>query len=251
MLACQIGHLREDFTTVDSAGGVVRVDDHQSLGALGDLRFDVGDIRLPVLGFVAQVVHRSAAGQRRRCRPEWVVGSRNQHLIAVVQQGLQGQRDELRNPVAQIYVVDVETWEAVDEFVAGDYRAPRRQDPLGIRIALRVGQRLDHVAHDDVGCVEAERRRVADVQLEDAVPLGLQPCGVIVYWSANLVQHVLQLRGLRERTLPRLMSRVLPWQLMSGHINYGATAVQLFSNSTTSLISAYPVGGRRERCPGP
>jgi hypothetical protein len=83
------------------------------------------------------------------------------------------------------------------------------------------------------------------------VPLGLQSRGVIVYRPTDLIEHVLQLRGLRERTLPRLMPRVLPWQLMSGHINYGATAVHLFSNSTTSLISAYPVGGRRERCPGP
>src|SRR6202000_82893 len=152
---------------------------------------------------------------------------------------------------AQIHVVNVETWEAVDEFVAGDYRASRRKDPLGIRVALRIGQRLDHVAHDDVGCVEAARRRVANVQFEDAVPLGLESRGLVVYRSADLIKHVLQLRGLRERPLPRLMPRVLPWQLMSSHIDYGATAVQLFSNSTTSLISAYPVGGRRERCPGP
>jgi hypothetical protein len=51
------------------------------------------------------------------------------------------------------------------------------------------------------------------------VPLSLQSRGVIVYRPADLIEHVLQLRGLRERTLPRLMPRVLPRQLMSSHIN--------------------------------
>jgi hypothetical protein len=83
------------------------------------------------------------------------------------------------------------------------------------------------------------------------VTLGLESRGVVVHRPADLIEHVLQLRGLRERALPRLMPRVLPWQLMRSHIDYGATAVHLFSNSTTSLISAYPADGRRERCPGP
>ena len=155
---------------------------------------DVGDIWLPALGFVAQVVHRGAARQRRRRRPQRVVGRGNQNLIAVVQQGLQGQRDQFRDTISEIHVVDVETWEAVDEFVAGDHRAPRRNDALGVRVALRVRQRLDHVAHDHVGRIEAERRGVADVQLEDAVTLRFQPGGVIMHRPADLVEHVLQLR---------------------------------------------------------
>ena len=55
--------------------------------------------------------------------------------------------------------------------------------------------------------------------------LGLQPRGVIVHRAADLVEHILQLRGLREGTLPGLMTRVMPGQLMRRHIDYGAMTV--------------------------
>ena len=154
------------------------------------------------LRLVAQVVHRRAAGQRGRRRPQRVVRRRDQHLVAVVEQGLQRHRDQLGDPVAQVDVVDVEPREALDQLVAGDHRTPGGQDALRVGVALGVRQRLDHVPHDHVGRLEAERRRVADVQLEDAVPFGLQPRGVLVHRAADLVQDVLKLGRLREGTLP-------------------------------------------------
>ena len=156
-------------------------------------------------------------------------------------------RDQLGDSVAEIDVVDVESWESVDEFVAGDHGAARRQDALGVRVTLRVRQRLDHVAHDHVGRIEAERRRVADVQLEDAVALGLQPRGVSVHRAADLVEDVLELGRLRECTLPRLMTRGMPGQLMSGHVNHGAMAVNYLCGN--GLISASPADGHHGRCP--
>jgi hypothetical protein len=42
---------------------------------------------------------------------------------------------------------------------------------------------------------------------------------VIVHRPANFVEHILQLRRLRECTLPRLMPRGLPRQLVSTHVN--------------------------------
>ena len=88
--------------------------------------------------------------------------------------------------------------EARDEFVAGDDGTARGQDAAGLGVALRIRQRRDHVAHDDVGGLEAERCRVADVELEDAVTLGLEPGGVGVYRAADLVEHVAKLGGLLE-----------------------------------------------------
>ncbi len=179
---------------------------------------------MPALGLVAQVVHGGAAGQRRRRRPQRVVRRGDEHLVAVVEQRLQGHRDELGYPVAQEHVVDVEPGEPVDQFVAGEHGTAGGLNALGIRVALRVGQRLDHVAHDDVGRLEAERRGIADVQLEDAVPLGLEPGRVIVHRTADLVQDVLQLGRLRERALPWLMAGV-PRKLMGTHAFHGLTAV--------------------------
>jgi hypothetical protein len=57
------------------------------------------------------------------------------------------------------------------------------------------------------------------------MPLRLQPRGVIVHRAADFIQHVLQLRGLRKRALPRLMTRGMPRQLMGSHVHNGATVV--------------------------
>ena len=225
MLARQIDHLGEDFAAVDGAGRVVGVDHDQRLGALGDLRLQVGDVRLPVLRLVAQVMHGCAARQRGRGRPQRVVRRRDQHLIAVVEQGLQRHRDQLGHPVAQVDVVDVEPGEALDQLVAGDHRAPGGQDALRVGVPLGVRQGLDHVAHDHVGRLEAERRRVADVELENAVSLGLQPRGVLVHRAADLVQDVLQFGRLREGPLP-VMADGVRGQLVSSHVTHGAIVVQ-------------------------
>ena len=226
VLAREIDHLLEDFAGVHRAGGVVRVDHHDRLGAVGDLRLQIGDVGLPALGLVAQVVHRRAAGQRRRRRPQRIVRGGNEHLVAVVQQRLQRHRDELGDAVAEIDVVDVESRKALDEFVAGEHRAAGAGDALGVGIALRVRQRLDHVAHDDVGRLEAERRGITDVQLEDPVTLGLESRRVIVHRAADLVQDVLQLRRLRERALPRMMSGGVQRHVVGGHVTHGLIAVQ-------------------------
>ena len=101
-----------------------------------------------------------------------------------------------------------------------------RQDALRVGVALRVGQRLDDVAHDHVGRLEPERRGVADVQLEDPVTLGLEPRRVVVHRPADLVQDVLQLGRLRERALPMVVAGGMPRQLVGGHV----TMVALLSS---------------------
>jgi hypothetical protein len=53
---------------------------------------------------------------------------------------------------------------------------------------------------------------------------------VIVHRAADLVEHILQLRRLRERALPRLMTRGMPGQLMRSHVNNGAMTVELLIN---------------------
>ena len=66
---------------------------------------------------------------------------------------------------------------------------------------------------------------IADVQLEDAVALGLQPRRVFVHRTADLVQDVLQLGRLRERALPRVVPGGMPRQLMGSHVHHGLIVV--------------------------
>lgn len=124
----------------------------------------------------------------------------------------------------QVDVVHVESGKSGHQLVARDHRTPGRQDALRVGVPLRVGQRLDDIAHDHVGCFEAERRRVADVEFEDAVTFGFEPRGVLVHRAADLVQDVLQLGRLSEGALP-LMAGGVPGQLVGCHVHNGAIVV--------------------------
>jgi hypothetical protein len=186
--AGQLHHALEDLFGVDRAGRVVRVNDHQRSGPYGDLGLDVGQIRRPPLLLVTQVVHRRATAERDPGRPQRVVGRRDEDFVAVVEQRLQSHHDQLGHAVAQVDVLDVEIGEPLLLIVLHD-GAPGGQDALGLAVAVRRRQVADDVLEDLVGCVEAERRGVADVQLEDVLPLGLQLHGSFEHRAANVVEH--------------------------------------------------------------
>ena len=182
---------------VDRAGGVVRVDDHQGVGVLGDLGLDVLEVGVPAVALVAAVVHRGAAGQRDRAGPQRVVGGRDEHLVAVVDERLQHHRDELGDAVADVDVVDAGVGQPVRLVVLRD-RGAGGVDAAGVGVALAVGQVVDHVGDDRLGGLEPERRGVADVELEDLVALGLEPLGLDEDRAAHVVAHVLELLALDD-----------------------------------------------------
>ena len=61
---------------------------------------------------------------------------------------------------------------------------------------MRRRQVEDDVLEDLLGRLEAERGRVADVELEDAVALGLHPLGLLQHRAADVVADVGELRRL-------------------------------------------------------
>ena len=203
MLARDVDDALEDLAGVHRARGVVRVDDDDRLRPIRHLRPDVLQVRRPVLLLVAEVVHRLAAGQRRRRRPQRVVGGRDEDLVALVEQRLRHDRNQLRDAVAQPHVVDVEAGEGRVHLVARDDGAPGRVDALRLRVALRMRQRTHHVLHDRVGRVEAELRGVAGVEHHDAMPVGLHLFRQRRHRAADVVEDVLQLVRLVERAQRR------------------------------------------------
>ena len=60
------------------------------------------------------------------------------------------------------------------------------------------------------GRLEPERRRVADVELEDLVALGLQPLGLDQDRASNVVPDVLELAALDDRTHGRSLAESRP-----------------------------------------
>ena len=70
------------------------------------------------------------------------------------------------------------------------------EDSARIGIPLRNGKLLDHVVHDRLGGFESERCRVADVELEDGVALGLHRLGLFEDGSPNVIEDIGQFRRL-------------------------------------------------------
>ena len=173
-------------------GRIVGIDHHNRPGAGGDPGGDVGDVGRPVRFLVAPVVHRAAAGQIGGRGPQRVVGGRDQYLVAVVEQPLQGHGDELADPVAEEDVLDLHARHAERLKVLHDRFAGAEQ-PLRVAVALALGEVGHHFAQDLRRRFEAPRGRIADVQLGDAKPIIFQAPRRGQNGTANVVAHVLEL----------------------------------------------------------
>ncbi|SIM46554.1 Uncharacterised protein [Mycobacteroides abscessus subsp. abscessus] len=197
VLAGQVHDGLQGLAGVHRPGGVVGVDHDDALGARGDLGPQVLDVGVPPVGLVAQVVHRGAAGQGDGGRPQRVVRGGHEDLVPGIAEGLQGQGDHLRDPVAQEHLVRLQIQDALGLVVLHDGGA-RGVDAPRVRVALGVRQVPDHVHHHRVRGFEAERRGVADVQPQDPMPLGLHPLGLLQHRAADVVEDVMELVGLPE-----------------------------------------------------
>ncbi len=192
-----VDHALDDRLAVDRAGRVVGVDDHQGVGVLGDLRLDVGEVGIPVVGLVAQVVHGLPTAQRDGAGPQRIVGCRHQDLVAIVDECLQDKGNQLGDAVADEDVVDVDFAQALLLVVLRNSGA-RGVDALRVAVTLRLGQVVGDVGQDRLGGLEAERRRVADVELQDPVAFCLEPLRFDQDRTTNVVTDVVELAALSD-----------------------------------------------------
>ena len=187
----------EHLTRVNGARGVVRVDDDEGFGRTRDLGLHILQVGIPIRLLVAQVVHRMAAGKGRARRPQRVVGAGDQNLIAVVEQRVHRKLNELGHAVARVDVLHLNIGQALDLRVLHN-RLARREQAARVGIAFAVGQLLAHVLDDLIGRAETEGRRVADIELEDALALVLHTGGLVDDGAANVIQDVIELGGFRK-----------------------------------------------------
>ena len=172
-------------------------------------------------------VCRRAAREARRRRPQRVVGRRHQQLVAVVQQRVGRHHDQLAGPVAQIDVFQRHTLHTLLLGVVHD-RLARRKNTFAVRIARRIGQVADHVLLDFFRCIEAERREVTDVQLDDLLAFVLHLPGRLDDRASHVVQHIGQLGGFLDG-----------FQSPSGQVRQAGGAV---APTTGALYCAAPLG---------
>ena len=162
-----------------------------------DLAGDVGEVGQPARALVAEVVPRAAAGEAHRRGPQRIIRRRHQHLVAVVEQPLHRHHDQLGHPVADEDVVELHAGDALLLRVVHD-RLARGEQPLRVGVAGRLRQVDDDVVTDLVRRVEAERREVADVELDDAMAFLLHQLRARQHRPADVVADVGELRRLAD-----------------------------------------------------
>ena len=73
------------------------------------------------------------------------------------------------------------------------HRLARRKNAFAVRITGRIGQVADHVLLNLFGCVKAKHSQVADVELDDFLPLFLHLARTVHDGAADVVTDVGQL----------------------------------------------------------
>ena len=139
-------------------------------------------------------MHRGAARQADRSRPQGIVGGGQQQLVAIVEQGIGGHDNQLAGAIAQVNVVQRDALNALLLGVV-HHRLARRKNAFAVRIRGGIGQVADHVLLDFFGRIKAKHREVADVQFDDFVALFLHLTGPIEDRSADVVTDIGQLAG--------------------------------------------------------
>jgi len=134
-------------------------------------------------------MHRAAAAQAHSAGPERIIGAGHQHLVAGVEQCLQRHDNELGDTVAQEHVLWADASHAAS-FEELSHSLPGRLYAACIAITLGVGDVLGHAAQNVAWCIEAKGSWIAQVQLDDLVPVGLELASPPQHWPAYVIPDV-------------------------------------------------------------
>ena len=134
----------------------------------------------------AAVIHRAAIVEDGRGRPQRIIGRRQQHFIAGVQQRAQTEIDQFADAVADEHALGRCVGRAAPPVERGDRLARGRQALLmGVRIGI--GDVIGDGALQMFRRAESESTRVADVQLDQLPALTFQLAGAPGEFAADLV----------------------------------------------------------------
>ena len=184
----------EHLPRVDGARGVIGVDDHDRPGLVGDETLDLLGIgHVAPLG-AAGVVDGLRPVDHHARRPEREVGARHEHLVARIEQGPHRQHDQLGDAVADEHVVGGDVHHA-PILLLHHHRLAGREDALLVRVGVGLVEVLDDRHPHRRGHPEAEGAGVADVELDDVVPLPLELLGAAGERPADLVADLVEVFG--------------------------------------------------------
>ncbi len=168
------------------AGRVVRVDQDDGTGARRYQRLDLLGVGQEAVGFVAAVVDRAAVVEDGRGGPQRIVGRGQQDFVARVEQGAQGDVDQLADAVADEHALGRGVRGAALAMEGGD-RLARFRQALLVGVGIGAGDVVGDRALQVFRRAEAEGAGVADVELDQGAALGLQFAGPPGQFTADFV----------------------------------------------------------------
>ena len=194
VLTRDFDNLLQQFRRVQRAGRVVRVDHHNSARIGRDLVANIVQIRHPACTFVADIMPRRATCQTHGSGPQRIIRCGHQHFVAGIEQRLHRQHDQLGRAIADDDVVNLHPGDIFALGVMHD-RLARGEQALGVAVTRRIGQVDDDILDDLFRRFKAERRGVADVQLDDALAFFFHLLGTREHRAADVIADVVELGG--------------------------------------------------------
>ena len=134
-------------------------------------------------------MHRGAARQAGRRRPQRVIWCGQQQFIAVIEQAIGGHADQFAGPIAQVNIVQGDVLNALLLGVVHHSFACRK-NALAVGVARRVAQVADHVLLDFFRRVKTKHRQIADVELDDFLTLVFHLTRAVHDRSPNVVTDI-------------------------------------------------------------
>ena len=136
-------------------------------------------------------MHRCATRQADRRRPQRVIGRRQQHFVAIIEQAVGGHDNQLAGAIAQVNVVQRHAFDALLLRLV-HHRFARGKNAFAVGVTGRIGQVTDHILLNFFRRVKAKDCQIANIELDDFLPLLLHLARAVHDGPPDVVTHVRQ-----------------------------------------------------------
>ncbi len=176
----------EQLARIDRSGRIVGLNQHERPGARANEALDFFRVGQEGVFRAAGVMHGAPAIEPHRRRPQRIVGAWDQHLIAEIEQGAQGEVDQFAHPVADEHPLRRDLRDAASARLLGHCLA-RLHQPLLVAVRLAFAEMALHRFAQMRRRAKAIKPRIADVEADDAASLRFQSPRSVRQFTADLV----------------------------------------------------------------
>ena len=198
---------RQHRPRVDGAGGVVGVHDDDRAGPGRHQCLDLGGVRYEAVLGSAGIVDRTTAIEVHGGRPQRVIRTRYEHLVAVVEQRTQREVDEFADAVADEDLLGADAGDTA-RLLLHHHCLAGGEDAFLVAISFALREVLDHGEPHRLRRAEPEQCGVADVERDDLVTLAGEFLSATGEFAADLIANIAQAVAGADRCIGVVHGRI-------------------------------------------